>query len=123
MISTRPYLRQSKRRLTASVKSNSEAKMTSTIVGIFEDQREAEEVAKDLKHEGFSESDIHLVDQAGREHQGWFRRLFGRHEERDTLAYREALRTGKAVVAVDTDEEQIEQAADIMERHRPIDIE
>ncbi|HLH38738.1 MAG TPA: hypothetical protein VKX39_06290 [Bryobacteraceae bacterium] len=94
-----------------------------TIIGVFDNQKEAEEVAEDLKREGFSGNDIHIIDEHGKEHLGWFSRLFGHKEEKDTLAYREALRKGKAVVAVDTDEEQVERAADIMERHGAIDIE
>jgi hypothetical protein len=92
-----------------------------TIIGVFESERLAKEVAEDLKHQGFRDSDIRIVDEE--EQQGWFNRMFGSPTERETLAYRAALRHGNAVVALDTDEDdKVDRAADIMERHGVIDL-
>ncbi len=95
-----------------------------TIIGVFPSEMEAHEVAEDLKKEGFPEKKIHLDKEAIRT-QSWFARLLGVKQENDALAYREALRQGRAVVAVDLEEdkdEKLRQAADIMDRHNPIDV-
>jgi len=103
--------------------------MSSTVIGIFEDEKHAHEAADDLKHEGFTSSDIHL--SGGQEHRreggfvAWIERLFSADSptREDSESYRRAIDEGRAVVAVDADESLIDRAADILQRHGAIDVD
>jgi stress response protein YsnF len=101
--------------------------MSSTIIGIFQDERHAQEAADDLKQEGFSGSDIHISDREHRHHGGfvaWMERLFGAESPEDESAeYRRAIDQGRAIVAVDADDEEIDHAARILQRHGAVDID
>jgi stress response protein YsnF len=94
-----------------------------TVIGIFEDEIQAQEVANDLKNEGFSDTDIHIGGKA--HHEGfvaWLEHLFGGGPSYNG-PYKEAVEKGKTVVAVDTDDRHLDQAAAIMEEHGAIDVD
>ena len=76
--------------------------MSSTVIGIFQDEQHAHEAADDLKHQGFTDRDIHLSH--GEEHHreggfvAWIERLFGAESPaEESESYRRALDQGKAV--------------------------
>jgi uncharacterized protein (TIGR02271 family) len=107
----------------------------STVVAVFSDASEAQAAARELKASGFSEDEIFIsaadrtetVTHAESSHNeggiaGWFKRVFGSDDETDRPYYERAVNSGRAVLSVDTTEENIDSVADILSRHSPLDI-
>jgi len=107
----------------------------STVVAVFSDASEAQAAARELKASGFSEDEILIsaadrtetVTHAESSHNeggiaGWFKRVFGSDDETDRPYYERAVSSGRAVLSVDTTEENIDTVADILSRHSPLDV-
>lgn len=120
----------------------------STVVAVFRNRSDAEVAANDLKANGFGPDDIFIssdksaVDAAQqpggvysdtephRHHGheggivGWFKSIFGQDDEQsDRTYYENAINTGHTFLSVDvTDDESTDRAADILNRHNPVDV-
>lgn len=115
-----------------------------TVIGVFDDRSAAQSVVEELVSSGFNRGNIEINshdtyaadvargntgltgqtrDTSGGGIGGFFRRLFG-EEDRDTYStYAEAVRRGSTVVAVATDDQNADRAADILDRYGAIDID
>ena len=107
--------------------------MANTIVGYFEDYNEARSAERELVAAGFSD-DVKVVAQnadgmqlsEGSTNESWWDKMksaFGFADERDLGYYQEATRRGGALVSVRVADERTSQAAEILERHHPIDLD
>lgn len=107
--------------------------MTNTIVGYFENYNEARSAEQDLIAAGFS-GDVQIVAQnadgmqlsEGSTNESWWDKMksaFGFADERDLGYYQEATRRGGALVSVRVPDGRTTQAAEILERHHPIDLD
>jgi uncharacterized protein (TIGR02271 family) len=55
--------------------------------------------------------------------KGWFRSLFGTQEEAEEQRdYEEAFRSGNTILALDTTEDNAERAAEVLNRHSPMNV-
>lgn len=118
--------------------------MTSTIVGMFDDSSRARAAANDLANLGVSYSDINIAqsdatsgyqtyeggsDSGGRHVggggiSGFFKRLFGDDvNDDDANLYSEAVRRGTTVVTASVEENLLDDAAQVFERHGAADID
>jgi len=110
--------------------------MTNTIVGVFDDRAEAQRAEQDLINAGFDRSAISLRAQTGQtttrktttDDDGggiWeaIKDMFGMADERERAYYQEAARRGGVILTVSAQENQLDRACDILERHHPVDIE
>jgi len=110
-----------------------------TVVGVFEDYRTAERVARDLTDAGIPRDAIEVrsnfmtgaagrTSEAGETHEGgisgFFHRLFGGHDAEGYGGhYAEAVRRGNAIVCVTARQEQIDRAVSIMNAAGAVDID
>lgn len=118
--------------------------MATTIVGVFDDRSEAEQVRSQLLNLGLSSGDVHIQgaddgattqtttttsSEGGSHHgvMGFFRSMFGMdNDEHTTHAhhYAEAVRRGSYVVCATTQSDEIaERAALVMEQGGAVNIE
>lgn len=107
--------------------------MASTLVGLFDDRSAAESVRQELIDAGFDSSNIRLSEQeisetgttvTKRKDRGFWAELrdFFGMEERSH--YEEAQRRGGTIVAIDVaDDQQLDNALDVMQRHNPVDLD
>jgi uncharacterized protein (TIGR02271 family) len=100
--------------------------MSSKIVALFDDRSDAERARQELFQSGFGTGDIEISsrerdESAGRGFWDSVKEMFGMEEETDI--YREAARRGGTLLAVRCDEGMIDRAVDILQRHRPADID
>lgn len=104
--------------------------MATTVVGLFDDRNEAQRAQEDLIHNGFNDRDINLVAQQSgttmqpeQEPGFWdtLKSIFGGEPETDV--YAEGARRGGTIVAVNTPDDRIERAVDIMQAHHAVDID
>lgn len=111
----------------------------SCIVALFDNNADAQAAVSELKSSGINSSDIQVSSgqsataaaQTGysetRAHEGgikgWFKSLFGGDEDQHADYYESAIQGGKTVVTVDVDDQDIDQVADILNRHSPVKIE
>lgn len=109
----------------------------STVVAVFENASDAQAAANELKANGFSQNDIYLSSsdtgstnlphaEGTTEHEGgitgWFKRVFGGHDEEERGRYEDALQGGNAILSVDVANQDLNRVADILDRYSPIDI-
>lgn len=112
----------------------------STLVAVFSSDAKARLAADDLKANGIPAGDIFItaanttdanenVAHEYRHHEGgikgWFHSLFGEDEDdsnRAASSYEQAVNTGNVLLSVDTSEQNIDLAADILNRHSPVDV-
>lgn len=118
--------------------------MEKTIVGLFDEYEDAQNVVRDLEDEGFARGSIQIMmndDQgdddslqsssrtgeasdSGSGIAQFFRSLFGGDNDTASGSYHEAIKRGGVLVSVDAEtDEQIELATDIMDRYNVVDIE
>lgn len=114
-----------------------------TVVAVFSSASEAQAAANELERNGFDRDDIYVssdetssqdaVAQTGysererpKQHEGgikgWFKSIFGSDEDADQETYERAFTSGNAIVSVQTGEDDAERAAEILERHVPVDL-
>jgi uncharacterized protein (TIGR02271 family) len=119
--------------------------MQHTVAAVFDNYGEAQHAVDDLVACGFSRDDVHLsqrnetgatdesqvggTERTTEEESGsigaFFRRLFGTDDETgDAELYSEAVRRGSYVLTVEVPDDQLlDQATDVIDRHHPIDID
>jgi len=130
------YFRASRGRVSSY--RNQENAMERVLVGVFDSKQEMEAACRELKDCAIPEERIHIraideslragmMDNDGEDRgTGFFQRLFHGIEHRDEHAgqYAEAVRRGGCVVIVDRiDENRVDEAVKVMERHGAFDID
>lgn len=96
--------------------------MAKTIVGLYNDKKTAEQVVKELHAQGFQKDRIHLRDQSSGGDLTNSLRNVGVPEE-DAQYYQEGIRGGGYLVTVDSPDPKADEAASIMDRFDPIDVQ
>ena len=105
--------------------------MASTIVGLFDDRDEARRAQEDLISAGFNDQDINLMAQSpgatateAYEPGFWdtLKNIFGPSEQ-EREVYAEGTRRGGTLVAVNSPDDRIERAVDILQAHHAVDID
>jgi uncharacterized protein (TIGR02271 family) len=106
----------------------------STVVAVFRTAADAQAAGNELMANGFRQEDIYLSSEEQpaategiREHHeggiaGWFKRVFGSEEETDQTEYETAVRSGNIILSVDVSDANLDRAADILNRHSPINV-
>lgn len=112
----------------------------STLVAVFSTDAEARSAAEDLKANGFASSDIFITagnttstnETAARDYRqheggikGWFHSLFGEDQDETNAAanrYESAVSTGNVLLSVETNEQNMDTAAEVLNRHSPVDV-
>jgi uncharacterized protein (TIGR02271 family) len=107
-----------------------------TFVAVYESEADAAAAVRELEDAGIPSSDIihHAKDRTisgstttpvHTRERGFWARLFGFAPEReyDTSVYDRSLERGSSVVTVNVDEQLVNRASEILERHNPIDID
>lgn len=112
----------------------------STLVAVFRSRSEAENAASDLKANGFSANEVYVGSYndasasgtnrewtATQHHEGgikgWFKSLFGdEHDANEYAGYEGAANKGNAIVSVQTSDEKVDRATQILQDRGPIDI-
>jgi len=123
--------------------------MQHTLIAVFDNRTDAEEAMDELLASGFSSQEVKLSrgdptgatdsltgrpneDVAAERHdegigatiRHWFSDLFGTDNSEHAQRYSEAVSRGHHVLTVTAaDEPEVERAADIVERHGPVDID
>ncbi|HYO82890.1 MAG TPA: YsnF/AvaK domain-containing protein [Bryobacteraceae bacterium] len=117
-----------------------------TLVAVFRDSASAERARQELTSAGFAASDIdhrsstHFASDAATGNTGitgatpashssgggiggWFRSMFGGDDDRDTMSYSSAIESGGVALTVQTDDAQVDRAAEILNRNGAIDVD
>src|SRR4051794_41484334 len=110
--------------------------MAQTLVGVFEDRSEAQQVAQELIARGIERQNIQISDQsatttttsssASGQHEGLWASLkdaFGFGDDDDRYGYREAARRGGTIVAATADDRMVDDICTIMQSHHPVDLD
>ncbi len=115
------------------------------VVGYFPDEKAAREAIDDLITKGFERDEIHISSstdyatnaaaggaaltgrETGESHHGfmgWLHSLFGSDDyDDDSQRYTEALRRGGCVVAVQADDQDRDEAAEVLNNHGATDVD
>lgn len=107
--------------------------MNQRVVAVFDDRRQAELAREELYDVGFNRGDVNLTfgssettaagaEEAAEEPSVWDRikEFFGAE---DYSAYDEASRRGHIILVATVPEKKVDQVADILQRHHPIDLD
>jgi uncharacterized protein (TIGR02271 family) len=107
-----------------------------TFVAVYDNEADAAAAVKELENAGIPSSDIthHANDRTisgstitpvHKREPGFWARLFGFAPEReyDSSVYDRSLERGSSVVMVNVEEQLVNRASKILERHNPIDID
>jgi uncharacterized protein (TIGR02271 family) len=107
----------------------------STLVAVFRTAADAQAAANELKANGFSQDDIYMSSDYAQpaaaegireRHEGgvvgWLKRVLGHEDETDQTAYETAVHSGNTIVSVEVNNDNLDRAADILNRHSPIDV-
>ena len=110
----------------------------SALVAVYRNLSEAEAAAGELTAHAFAEDHIHLVSEHNRavvsagsqappdaghmeeDVPTWCAATFGRAEERERHRYESAVRHGKVLLGLDTPEQMLDMAAEILKHHSPV---
>jgi uncharacterized protein (TIGR02271 family) len=103
-----------------------------TIVAVYDTPAHAELAAADLREAGIAESSISLHSGTSTasttsatpvREEGFWASLFGGEPAHDTAVYDRSLANGSTVVTVTAPETQVARVMEILESHKPIDID
>ena len=120
--------------------------MQHTLVAVFDNRSDAQQALEDLVASGFGRQEVRLSEgdptgdasqsmqsgtttdagdgSIGSSIKGFFGDLFGNERSQDAHMYSEAVTRGHYVLTVTAaSEPEVERAADIVERHGPVDID
>jgi len=104
--------------------------MAKTVVGVFDNYSDAQQVQKELIAAGFDNAKIKVTRQSGRadEDKSFWQSLketlgFGDDYDDDKYGYREAFTRGGTIVSVVTDEAQVDRVITIMQRYNVVDLD
>src|SRR3712207_1068948 len=100
--------------------------MAKTVVGLFDNAAEAQNVARDLRDLGFNDAAIELVSQNafGGSQSDMLNIVTGTglpHD--DARLYVEGVRRGGALAIAQVDDAQVNEVVSVMNRHNLVDIE
>jgi uncharacterized protein (TIGR02271 family) len=95
--------------------------MAKTVIGLFNDRREAQQVVQALVDDGFRREDIRTVTSQEEASVGTLTALGA--PEPEARQYAEAVRRGGALVLVDAADDRADRAVAIMERYPAGDLE
>jgi len=109
----------------------------STVVAVFHNTSDAQAAAEELQASGFSQDEIYMnyadrtdttvIDAGSSRHEGgiagWFKRIFGSDDDADRHYYEDAVSSGNVLLSVDTNEANVDKAADILNRYSPLDVQ
>ncbi|MBV9304034.1 MAG: DUF2382 domain-containing protein [Acidobacteriaceae bacterium] len=107
----------------------------STVVAFFRNIADAQAAAAELRANGFNNDEIYISSTSESEgsqyretkHEGgiagWFKRVFGSDDQDERSYYETAVNRGNVLLSVDTDEENSATAAEILNRHSPVDVQ
>jgi uncharacterized protein (TIGR02271 family) len=95
--------------------------MAKTVIGLFDDRREAQPIVQALVNDGFRREDIRTLTRQEEASVG----TLSAHgvPEAEAQAYADAVRRGGALVVVDAADERADRAVAIMERSPAVDRE
>jgi uncharacterized protein (TIGR02271 family) len=103
-----------------------------TLVGVYEDRNEAQQVAQELIARGIDRQHVQISDKstaaptASAQHEGFWAGLkdaFGFGDDDDRYGYREAYRRGSTIVSATAEDRQADEITSIMQKHHPIDLD
>jgi uncharacterized protein (TIGR02271 family) len=116
----------------------------STVIAAFRNSADAQAAAQDLQAAGIDRGDIYLESSGssasttgststssdygsrttGQEGgiTGWFKSLFGA-DDADRTGYERAYNEGSYLLSVDTNDNQIDQIEDVLNRHSPVNVQ
>jgi len=118
----------------------------SNVVAVFRNSSDAQAAADELKANGFPADNIYISSYSdssaaastaasGSEarpysthHEGgikgWFKSLFGEDEEHETdrRTYENAVKTGSVLLSVQADDQNLDDAVNILEKHNAVDV-
>lgn len=121
-------------------------KTQSTVVAVFRNRSDAEAAARDLRGNGFGPDDVFISsdtssldatsqpggaysDTSERPHHqheggivGWFKSVFGQEDDGDRSYYEDAVNSGHTFLSVDVTDRNVDQAANILNAHNPVDV-
>jgi len=109
--------------------------MSQTLVGVFDDRSEAQQVAQELIARGVDRQNIQIAEQgtaaassssSSGEEQGFWASLkdaFGFGDADDRYGYREAYRRGNTIVTATAEDRMADEICQIMQAHHPVDID
>jgi len=100
--------------------------MAKTVVGLFDNARDAQDVLSDLQGLGYSASDAELLTQGALsgDASNVVDRLTSEGVPRsDADLYVEGIRRGGALVVATTSDTQVDEVVDVMNRHNIVDLE
>lgn len=96
--------------------------MAQTVIGLFDDNAEAQRVVADLMKNGFSQSEVSASRDADSS-AGLKRLTDARIPAQDLNFYSEGVRRGGTLVIVQTENTKAQQAADILSRYNMVDVD
>lgn len=106
--------------------------MTMIVVGLFEDFATANKAVQELTGSGIHPDEIALISHESGQNRAaatsagtlsnFFNSLFGSDSSDEASHYAEAVRRGSAVISVNAEDNQVERAAEVMNRYGAIDI-
>ncbi len=117
----------------------------SSVVAVFDNHADAQAAVNELKSNGIDSDDIYIgsansaptsagaqagsYDERSSGHteggfMGWLKSLFGSDDnaDADRTRYQNAVSSGKILVSVQTDNENIDRATEILDRHSPVNV-
>lgn len=115
-------------------------KTESAVVAVFSNISDAKAAAGELTANAFAGDHIHLAlsnTKAGpamnpprsryaghleENVESWCDTTFGHNREIERERYEDALRNGNALLGLDTPEQMVDTAAEILNRHSPVDL-
>ena len=93
-----------------------------TVVGLFEDKKEARQVIKELKSSGIAKDHIREITSAS-ESAHKLEELTTHISEPDVHFYREGVRHGDTMIMVTAPDREAQMAAEIMARYNMVDVD
>jgi len=101
--------------------------MASTIVGYFDDYTEARRAEQDLLNSGVSAQHVQIVGRTGegKTTENWwdrFKSAFGMVGDDERSYYEQAAERGALLTVRVSSEQQLNEVAEIIERHHPADL-
>ena len=99
--------------------------MSKTVVGLFDNARDAEDVRSDLQSMNLSSADIDMVsqDSLGDQSTMLSRLSSAGVPEDDARLYYEGVRRGGSLVVAQVDDSYVNDVVDVMHRHNIVDLE
>lgn len=114
--------------------------MKSTVVGLYDDYKTAKDVFGTIKDSGIKADDLHMVSHEKTDLSNWDidsdkwkQGRFGNElsdrltnmsvPDSDADLYAEGVRRGGTLLVAHVDEDRAQRVADIMNKHRPVDIQ